>query len=139
MKKQFLWVRKSIFQFVDVPLRWQKFGRKRGDFYIKKRISVYANLTTSVTKIVFTKQLRSEIFRSLVISFCITCEFVKLIVIKLTNFSLQHGMVRIISCITILQMELVPGPIGQLHFSCLVSAALSLGKIALYSLHYFIS
>ena len=75
---------------------------EKGKIFTSKNGYVYANLTKSVTKIVFTKQLRSEIFRSLVISFCITCEFVKLIVIKLTNFSLQHGMVRIISCITIL-------------------------------------
>ena len=81
----------------DENMRWQKFGRKGEDFYIKKWISVYAHLTKSVMKIVFTKQLRSEIFRSLVISFCVTCEFVKLIVIKFTNFSLQHGLVRIIS------------------------------------------
>lgn len=79
-----------------------KVWKKKGRFFHKKWISVYANLTKSVMKIIFTKQLRSEIFRSLVISFCVTCEFVKLIVTKFTNFSLQHGMVRIISCITIL-------------------------------------
>lgn len=63
-------------------MKKQKFGRKTEIFYIKTYSSyVYTNLINSGMKLVFTKQLRSDIFRPIVASTCVTRKLTIIIII----------------------------------------------------------